>query len=105
MANLAVKQFPGLDDPYLAWNSANAFGKGSNYCNFSNPLVDRITESIRTVKSNKERTTLYQNFQRAIISHYAVIFLFTPKNRIIVRKDLNPVFSVKRPGYFENTMH
>ena len=105
MANLAVKQFPGLDDPYLAWNSANAFGKGSNYCNFSNPLVDRITESIRTVKSNKERTTLYQNFQRAIISHYPVIFLFTPKNRIIVRKDLNPVFSVKRPGYFENTMH
>ena len=104
MANLVVKQFPGLDDPYIAWNSANAFGKGSNYCNFSDPAIDRITEAIRTVKSNKEREKLYKDFQRKIVVLSPVIFLFSPKNQIVVKKELDPVFSSKRPGYFENTM-
>lgn len=105
MANLVVRQFPGLDDPYLAWNSANAFGKGGNYCNFSHPAIDRITEEIRIEKSAKQREKLYKNFQKTLASQYPVIFLFSPKNRIIVRKELHPEFSVKRPGYFENTMH
>ena len=105
MANLVVRQFPGLDDPYLAWNSSNAFGKGGNYCNFSNLTVDRITEEIRIEKSPQKREKLYKQFQLVLATQYPVIFLFSPKNRIIVRNDLHPEFSVKRPGYFENMMH
>lgn len=104
MANLVVKQFPGLDDPYLAWNSSNAFGKGSNYCNFSNPAIDRITDEIRSAGSSKERDKLYRDFQRKIVEQYPAIFLFSPKNQLVIREGREILTSAKRPGYFENTM-
>jgi len=104
MANLVVKQFPGLDDPYLAWNSSNAFGKGSNYCNFSNPAIDRITDEIRSAGSSKERDKLYKDFQRKIVEQYPAIFLFSPKNQLVIREGREILTSAKRPGYFENTM-
>ncbi|HMY84206.1 MAG TPA: peptide ABC transporter substrate-binding protein [Saprospiraceae bacterium] len=104
MANLVVKQFPGLDDPYLAWNSTNAFGKGSNYCNVNNPAIDRITEEIRTAPSQADRYKLYREFQVKLAEQYPVIFLFSPKNQILIQEGLTMVTSPKRPGYFENTV-
>lgn len=104
MANLVVRQFPGLDDPYLAWNSSNAFGKGSNYCNFSNPAIDRITDEIRRAKSSRERDKLYKDFQRKIVDLYPAIFLFSPRSQLVIREGREILTSAKRPGYFENTM-
>ncbi len=104
MANLVVKQFPGLDDPYLAWNSANAFGQGSNYCNVNIPAIDRITEEIRTASSQADRYKLYKDFQVKLAEQYPVIFLFSPKNQILIHEGMTMATSAKRPGYFENTV-
>lgn len=103
LANLVVKQFPGLDDPYIGWNSANAYGKGSNYSNVNDPEIDRITEAIRTTHSVNNRQQLYQDFQRRIVEIQPVIFLFSPKNNIVIKDGMTIVTSARRPGYFENT--
>ncbi|MCO6460667.1 MAG: peptide ABC transporter substrate-binding protein [Saprospiraceae bacterium] len=103
LANLVVKQFPGLDDPYIGWNSANAYGKGSNYSNVNDPEIDRITEAIRTTHSVNNRQQLYRDFQRRIVEIQPVIFLFSPKNNIVIKDGMTIVTSARRPGYFENT--
>lgn len=104
MANMVTKQFPGLDDPYLAWNSSNAFGKGTNVSNLQSPKIDTLTELIRNASDATIRNKYYKEFQSEIYKLQPVIFLFTPQNCILVRKDLDPQFSARRPGYFENTM-
>jgi ABC-type transport system substrate-binding protein len=105
LANLVVKQFPGLDDPYIGWNSFNAYGRGSNYCNVVDPEIDRITEAIRITTNANDRNRLYQEFQIKLVALQPVIFLFSPKNNIVIKDGLTMVTSAKRPGYFENTVH
>lgn len=104
MANMVSRQFPGLDDPYLAWHSENAFGKGTNVANVVDHRVDSLVTEIRIAKDTKERNADYRAFQERIHELQPVIFLFAPQNCIIVRSTLDPVFSAKRPGYFENQM-
>lgn len=103
MANLVVRQFPGIDDPFLSWHSSNGFGNGGNYTNFSDPEIDKITENIRSTTNTRERNSLFIDFQNRLYNQYPAIFLFSPKNCIAVNKSLDISFSVKRPGYFENT--
>jgi ABC-type transport system substrate-binding protein len=104
MANMVSRQFPGLDDPYLSWHSENAFGKGTNVSNVTDPIVDSLVVEIRQAPGSKERNADYVAFQQRIHELQPVIFLFAPQNCIIVRSTLDPTFSVKRPGYFENEM-
>lgn len=105
LANLVVKQFPGLDDPFISWHSSNTDGLGANYSNVSSTKVDSIVSAIRTESDEQRRSQLYQAFQQEIYDLQPVIFLFSPTNCIVARKSLDPIFSEKRPGYFENMMH
>ena len=104
LANMVTRQFPGLDDPYLAWHSSNAFGKGTNVANIQSPVLDSLTEQIRAATNEAERNKYYRAFQQEIYRQQPVIFLFAPQNCILVRKELDPQFSPRRPGYFENTL-
>lgn len=104
LANMAASQFPGLDDPYLSWHSSNAFGKGTNVANLQNPLIDSLVAQIRNAPDEATRNKFFKDFQVTMYKLQPVIFLFSPQNCILINKKLHPVFSMRRPGYFENSM-
>ncbi len=97
---------PVLDDPYNSWNSANITAGGGNRIGYSNPEVDKITESIRTTKDEKERSQLYQRFQEILYDDQPVIFLYAPKEPVLIAKKYEQAKpTVIKPGFALNYFH
>lgn len=91
-------------DPYWDWHSNNVLPGGSNVSGFSDDKLDSIIEEIRNTRDEKKRQDFYKVFQIMIYEYQPVIFLYVPTNNIIVNKKFKLKPSVKRPGYFANTI-
>ncbi len=91
-------------DPYPKWHSDNITPGKSNLTGFHTDECDRIIEKIISTKNPKEKDDLYKKFQKIIYENQPAIFLYVPTNNIIVNNKYKIVTSVKRPGYFANTV-
>ena len=91
-------------DPYWKWHSDNAGTGGSNISGFSDKECDAIIEKIRYTRDKKKRAEYYKQFQRIIYDRQPVVFLYIPTNNIIVNNKFLLRPSMKRPGYFANTV-
>lgn len=72
-------------DPYQLWHSSLAdIPASSNHCFYKNPQADSLIEKIRLSFDNEERTRLYHQFHRTIYDDAPYIFLFAPKNLVVI---------------------
>ncbi len=65
-------------DQYPFWHSSQIGYPGLNLSQYSNKSVDQILEKIRTTPNLEEVTTLYQDFDKAIMTDVPAVFLYTP---------------------------
>jgi len=95
----SVVQDPNDDDLYNRWHSEGP----RNYLNYKNSEVDDLIEKNRVSLDRNERNPRYQKLQELINKDQPVIFLYSPKERIIVSSKLKGSVSSRRPGYLANT--
>jgi len=91
-------------DPYPRWHSDNTGPGKSNLSGFHTEECDSIINKIISSKNPEEKAPLYKRFQEIIYDNQPAIFLYVPTNNIIVNNKYKIVTSIKRPGYFANTV-
>ncbi len=89
-------------DPFVFWHSTSVGQGGLNQSFFNNKEADQMIETIRMAKDENDRSKAYLRLQEIIYEEQPAIFLYSPQNRYVVDKDLKPLLSLKRPGYFAN---
>jgi len=99
---LVISQDAAPDDPYSRWHSDN-IKEGRNYYSYSNPEADKLMEDIRSEKDESKRDQLYLQLQEIMYEDQPVIWLYCPRQKIIVDADLDAKQTSKRPGYLANT--
>ncbi len=95
----SVVQDANDDDPYNRWHSEGP----RNYMNYKNPLLDKLIEENKITLDRESRKRRYEQMQKLVYEDQPVIFLYSPKERIIVSSDLRGSVSSRRPGYLANT--
>ncbi|MBL7798127.1 MAG: hypothetical protein JNJ90_16665, partial [Saprospiraceae bacterium] len=68
---------------------------------YSNPALDRLIEALRTEPDEKRRNIAYIQAQHILYEDLPEIFLYSPKQRLVVNKRFKYVISPNRPGYYE----
>lgn len=92
-------------DPYTAFHTDNISpGKGNNY-GFGDEVSDDLINRIRTEMDLEKRKKYYVELEKIIHDEVPMIFLYSPNERILLKKNLNCVLSKVRPGYFPNTAY
>jgi ABC-type transport system substrate-binding protein len=91
--------FPGLWEPYQSFHT-KSIGAGNRYA-YSNPALDRLIEALRTEPDEKRRNIAYIQAQHILYEDLPEIFLYSPKQRLVVNKRFKYVISPNRPGYYE----
>jgi len=99
---LVISQDAAPDDPHTRWHSEN-IKEGRNYYSYNNPAADALMEQIRVEKNEAKRKNLYLELQEIMYEDQPVIWLYCPKQKIIVNADLAAKQTTKRPGYLANT--
>lgn len=102
IAALSDSQYPGPDDPYPVWHSQAYKENGQNYSGFTNATADSLIDLIRHSDPGTIQTGLYTQLEKIIYEEQPAIFLFAPKNLIIVNKKWDAKAASARPGYFVN---
>jgi len=95
----AVRQDANADDPYARWHSKGE----SNYTNYKNEEVDALIDKLRSITNAPGREGIYKEIQEKMYEDVPCIFLYSPRERIIVSKNINATATPKRPGYLANT--
>lgn len=90
-------------DPYNVWHSDNAKINGGNTIGYVNKEIDRLIEDINNTEDEKESDQYFRKIQEIMYEDQPCIFLYSPVSRIITSKRVEPLISVKRPGYFVNS--
>ncbi len=90
------------DDPKQFWHTTSDTPDGSNRFGFGNAESDALIEQIRTTLDKQQRNALYKRFQEIVYDEQPAIFMFCPKERILISKKFNAQTYFRRPGYFEN---
>ncbi len=98
-------QRPGLDDLSSIWHTKNDTPRGYNKSGFGTPVTDALIDSINVELDEVKRTALYYKIQETIYEEQPYVFLFVPKQRIILHKRFEAAAQNLRPGFFENTFH
>lgn len=93
----------GEYDPYNRWHSDNAENGGSNISRYKNKISDSIIDELKVETDTNKRIALYRNLQEEMYKDYPAIFLYSPVSKIVTSANVDPLISVKRPGYFFNT--
>lgn len=90
-------------DPYTGFHTNNvAPGKGNNY-GFGNDESDELIDKIRSERDFEKRKKYYVELEKMIHDEVPMIFLYSPNERILMKKNLNCLLSSVRPGFFPNT--
>ncbi len=85
---------PVPDDPKQFWHCDSAKPGGSNYSGFCVEAADELIENIRNERDPAKRDDYYRALQQIIYDEQPMIFLFTPKNKVIVNKNFkDPIIS------------
>ncbi|MEL7159482.1 MAG: ABC transporter substrate-binding protein [Bacteroidota bacterium] len=77
---------PNPDDFTQTWASTSVPPNGTNRTGFKNAEADRLMQQIRATLDDKARLPLYRRFQEIIYENQPMIFLFSPRDRIVVSR-------------------
>jgi peptide/nickel transport system substrate-binding protein len=99
----AGTQSPGLYDLTQNFHSKNAEIGESNQAQYKNPALDKIIDAISSERNTAKRTELYYQAQAIIHEDLPHIFLYSPKENILISNVWSSVANAKRPGYQANT--
>jgi peptide/nickel transport system substrate-binding protein len=89
-----------LYDPYQSWHTDNDRPDGGNYTGFGNAESDRLIDAIRKEMNEDRRNELYREFQELLYDQQPGIFLFAPKDGLLVHKRFEAFSGPRRPGFF-----
>ena len=103
LATLVKTQSLSPNDPYQSWHTDNIEPGGTNVFGFGNAQSDDLIEQIRNTPNEEEREEYYEALQTIMYEEQPVLFLFSPKEKIVVNNKFDGLISIKRPGYFANT--
>lgn len=95
-------QDPVPDDPKQIWHTESAAPGGSNRMGFGNADSDRLIEEIRSTLDPELRNQLMRQLQEMIYDAQPGIFLFAPKERIVIHKKFDAEATPLRPGFYLN---
>jgi ABC-type transport system substrate-binding protein len=101
MALLALRQNPGLEDPYTYWHSDMDQPGGNNFFAYRSEAVDSLIGKIRVGREDSYLYTYYAEFQEAVRKDKPAVFLVIPQERLIISQKFDALTSGLRPGYFE----
>ena len=90
---------PTLDDPKELWATSSNTPDGSNRFQFENKNADILMDKIRAELNETKRNALYKDFQKLIYDEQPAIFLFSPKDRIVISNRFEALSVSRRPGY------
>jgi ABC-type transport system substrate-binding protein len=71
-----------------------------NYTGFGNAESDKVIEVIQAEMDEEKRNELYMRFQEMLYDQQPGIFLFAPKDGLLVHKRFDAFGGPKRPGFF-----
>ncbi len=97
-----ISQSPSPYDPFQSWHSSNAKPGGSNRCGISMTALDQAIDWIRL--DPQRRMEGYLKFQEILHREKVQWFLFSPHTRLVASSKIIVEPSIRRPGYFENTI-
>ena len=100
---MVIRPKLGEYDPYGSWHSDNAKNGGGNFSRYDNPISDAIMEKLKTETDATKRVALYRDLQEKMYEDQPVVFLYSPVSKIVTSGEIEPLISVKRPGYFLQT--
>jgi peptide/nickel transport system substrate-binding protein len=103
MTPMVISQDVNRDDPYSKWHTDNTLKGKGNWFGYGDVQSDALIDSIRYTNNEDIRRKAYLDLQEKMHEDTPVIFLYSPKGKIVVNKKFNSVASAKRPGYFINT--
>ncbi|MBK8701977.1 MAG: hypothetical protein IPN29_21375 [Saprospiraceae bacterium] len=93
----------GYEDLSLRFHSENAeLGEG-NYGLFKNPAIDALIDEINATRDAQKRADMFKQVQVLFHEQLPYIFLYSPKERIVISKRWQGTTNAKRPGYQANT--
>ena len=96
---LAASGYPVPDDFNQLWHTSSNTPRGSNRVQFGNAESDAIIDKIRITLDEDKRADLYKQFQKIIYDEQPMVFLFAPKERIIISKRFDATTTSLRPGF------
>jgi len=102
LAALVISQDAAPDDPYTRWHSDN-IAEGRNFYSYNSPEADQLMVEIRKEIDAEKRKQLYLKLQEVMYEDQPIIWLYSPRQKIIVNGDLVAKETSKRPGYLANT--
>lgn len=98
LAGRGAGSSPVPDDPKQLFHTDSDNPGGSNYARFGTPQTDSLIEAIRTAPDEQARLPLYLKLQEIIYDEQPLIFLFAPKDKIVVHKRFDAIITRNRPG-------
>ena len=90
---------PSLDDPKEMWSTSSNTPDGANRFQFGDANSEALIQQIRAELNPEKRNQLYAEFQKLIGDEAPAIFLFEPKERLLIHKRFVAETTAKRPGY------
>lgn len=93
---------PTKDDPFLSYHSSNIGVGKDNTLRYASDEADSYMEMIREANDEDERMKAYMDYQEIFERDVPAILLYSPQLRLIIDKEVDPVTSNARPGYFIN---
>lgn len=92
-------------DPYPMLHTDNTDPGESNMVNFGNEETDALIELIRSTQDEVKRDEAYLALEKKLYDEQALIFLYSPTEKIAIKKGVNGVLSRKKPGFSINTFY
>ena len=92
---------PINDDPIQIWHTKSYSNGGSNYVGFGNQKSDAVIDALRTELDETKREAYFFEFQKIVHDEIPYIFLYQPKNRLILNKRFDIESFASRPGFDE----
>ncbi len=89
-------------DELMFYHSSNDSPSGSNNGSYRSSVVDSLLDKIIFTKDGSERQGIYHRIQEEVYTDLPDIYLYSPKERIIVSKNWSSFATPKRPGYMAN---
>ena len=100
---LALSQTLTLDDPYPKWHSENDDPSKTNDVSYHSDEADELIDKIRSARDVESRNNYYKELQEVMYKDQPVIFLYNPKEKMVLSNKWEGSTTMKRPGYLANT--
>ncbi len=88
ISSAALGGAPTPPDYYPVYHTSADNPTGMNRSGFGNAESDKILDEIRITLTEEGRLPLYKKFQEILYEEQTKIFMFSPKNRIVISKRL-----------------